>query len=890
MAEVINSGMRKGIKIMCVVAQTAQFVSLMPKPQDFVTRFVGDVVYLSTQVQKLSEKMNKLLDEYSEIPSNYLMTQMNSITGSLSNITNRLNTYAQNGVDQVMGLGENVLNMVTEVTGTVMDASASVTGALVNLGSAVGQASADVISSAKGELTSDIYNAEAVFEWTNDGFKETTDTFLNDTLKINDAKQWFTDKKTLATDSINKAANAVTDKISETQQYVEKIITNLRDAMKGLSDSIDGGVNSIGLDKVSAGADELVTVLKGDDSAAAQLTGAMAETISKVIKEFSIGKVVTAFAGILSQTAIVGLGLDQLPPIDFESMLCQIRDDMEVSVKDLYKQYKTLSENTYNDIIEFDESISETEADRRNYSQKNYEEFKNQFTEELKKQRDSIRTLMKGSYDKSGKIKDGDAKSEMVSVISKMRSIRKSVKNAKQAKTFLSIIKDELNNLKKEVEYRSNSLKSDWMSMMDQYKKSIDEIKSFFQNGGSCDMYIDDVCDDINKACDEIKELCKSIGRQLGASAIKVFMPSDIGACVPNPGFKIPDFLIDIMTIIKFIKDLITLVIRIINDINKLARLMLNGLNSLKELISQLMDLVGLKWLMDLIQSIINLLGDNITNSRERLQNTLTPVHFSDTEEYENTLDALDAYLENNELTKEQSAYITDAASMLHDISGSDKNLRKFVDKINEVVGYGSLSEKESDKIEELIDELDERGETIVAYKSPILEEVGESSTVSDLVSGATMDTDIKFIGWHFFHPNLDYSKDKYYGSGWIQKLIKKIKSKIIKKASKNGHKKKGGVNQLKRKVVGTKRTKIDVAYDAFYWYTYYTEDLEKDCFEKSTANNGIIVDSVIQTQNGSIVEVTTANGEKKRVFVADANVRKGDYVTVEGVRYRVDK
>ena len=43
---IINAGIKKGIKAMAVVAQTAQFVSLMPKPKDFVTRIVGDVVYL----------------------------------------------------------------------------------------------------------------------------------------------------------------------------------------------------------------------------------------------------------------------------------------------------------------------------------------------------------------------------------------------------------------------------------------------------------------------------------------------------------------------------------------------------------------------------------------------------------------------------------------------------------------------------------------------------------------------------------------------------------------------------------------------------------------------------------------------------------------------------
>ena len=109
MADVINSGMRKSIKVMCVVAQTAQFISLMPKPKDFVTRIVGDVVYLSAQIQKLSDDMNKLLDSYADIPANYLMTQMNSITGSLSNITNRVNTYTQNAINETMGLGENAI-------------------------------------------------------------------------------------------------------------------------------------------------------------------------------------------------------------------------------------------------------------------------------------------------------------------------------------------------------------------------------------------------------------------------------------------------------------------------------------------------------------------------------------------------------------------------------------------------------------------------------------------------------------------------------------------------------------------------------------------------------------------------------------------------------------
>jgi hypothetical protein len=146
----------------------------------------------------------------------------------------------------------------------------------------------------------------------------------------------------------------------------------------------------------------------------------------------------------------------------------------------------------------------------------------------------------------------------------------------------------------------------------------------------------------------------------------------------------------------------------------------------------------------------------------------------------------------------------------LDSVKSDYKSLEDFIGKINDVKNMGKInSQKKSDKIEELIDELDERGEVIVAYKSPIIKIVGQDSTVDGMVNGETMDTDIKFIGWHFFHPNLEHTKDTYYktGSGGfisklINKLLKKIKSKIIKKASKNGHKKKGGVNQLKRKIV----------------------------------------------------------------------------------------
>jgi hypothetical protein len=299
------------------------------------------------------------------------------------------------------------------------------------------------------------------------------------------------------------------------------------------------------------------------------------------------------------------------------------------------------------------------------------------------------------------------------------------------------------------------------------------------------------------------------------------------------------------------------------------------------------MELFGLRWLMDLIQSIIDAFGDNIKSSRERLINTLSPVHFRDTEEFEHTIDVLDSFLENGSTSKEGKESLSSTMELLE--SYDDKKLKDAIGGINDVLKFTTIGDKQSEKIEELIDELDDRGDIIIAYKSPIIQEVGESSNVSDMINGEPMNNDIKFIGWHFFHPNLNHTGNIYYTPGIIGRVLKKIKSKIIKKASKNGHKINGGVAQLHKKNVGTIITKIDEAYTAFYWYTYYTEDLEKDCFERTTVDNTKIIDNVVRTENGSVVEVTDTDGNKRKVFVADNYVRQGDYVTVDGVKYRVN-
>lgn len=873
--EVINTGMRKGIKAMAVVCQTAQFVSLMPKPKDFVTRIVGDVVYLSAQLTKLSEDMNKLLDSYASIPVNYFMTQVNSITGSLMGITNRLNTYTQNGVNQIAGLGENALNTISEITGTAIDTTGSITSAVVSLGSAVAQTSKNILG--QTDTGEEINNAaEVVLEWTDNGFK----TIKDDVTKpINDVTNKLNNIKSGVTDTINGVANTVNDKIQETQKWIQTLIDKLRNNVQELSNLMDTGFKDVtGLSSISKGSTTISTGLaeSGEESLAGTATQSITSSLSNVINNFSISKVVFAFAGVITQSAIVKLGLDQLPPIDFESMMYKIRDDITMTEDDLYKQYQQLSDSTYNDIIKFGEDLSKNPSEFRNYSAENYDNFKDEFEDELKKQREEIRTRMK--FAKNDKKQATIAKKEMRSAIKEIEKYRKQIKNAKQTSTLKSIIDDELKNFKKEIEYISNSIKSDWESMMKQYRDAIKEIKEFFSTGGSCDMFIDDCCNQINKDCDDIKELCKNLSSQLIGCTIKVAMPADIGPVFPNPVYKISDFWMDVKTIFKFIKDLITLIIDIINNVNKLVRIMLNGINSLKEILDEFLSIIGLKWLMNLVQNIINLFGSNIKSARLSLENSLSPVYFSDTKEYENSLEALESLLDGKRISIRET--LTGSIEMLNSINSinADFNIAysgaKNISYINTSATSSKTAQKQSEKVKKLIDELEKRGDEIVAYKSPIIEEPGDTTTVSNMIDGGSSDIDIKFIGWNFFHPNLN-NKD-YYKSDFM----KKIKSKIIKKAAKSGHKKRGGVNGLRTRW----KVKSDTAYDAFYWYTYYTEDLEKDCFEFNTTDNSVIIDNVVHTENGSVVQLN----DGRKVFVANNMVKSGDYVNVDGVKYRV--
>ena len=147
------------------------------------------------------------------------------------------------------------------------------------------------------------------------------------------------------------------------------------------------------------------------------------------------------------------------------------------------------------------------------------------------------------------------------------------------------------------------------------------------------------------------------------------------------------------------------------------------------------------------------------------------------------------------------------------------------------------------------------------------------------------------FKGWIFYHENID---NRYKSSQFLKQFFSRL---IMKRAAKTGNRKRGGVNMLKDRNVFKVYKKYDInskfanvnympkAFDAFYWYTKFTTDPNDDGLDTQyDGNNGDIISPVMTTENGTLVELE----DGRRVFVNDFGIRSGDYVLVEGKRYRV--
>jgi hypothetical protein len=376
-------------------------------------------------------------------------------------------------------------------------------------------------------------------------------------------------------------------------------------------------------------------------------------------------------------------------------------------------------------------------------------------------------------------------------------------------------------------------------------------------------------------------ELCKSITVELSSVVVMVPTPYAIGTCIDMPVHKIVSFFKDIKIILTFLKNLIRLGIDIIAQLTILAKLIFGGFQSLADILKTLKDLIGVDMILDMIDYIVALFRPKLIDSKILLENSLSPVYYNETEDYEQRVEAIEALYEDED---ENSKFV---GGYVEKFKYTDDPYCKIKYTRDEYT-YAGENSTDEEKVDEWLDELEAKGEReIVAYRSPILNDEGDD-----------------FAGWVFFHAHAYDSMKKKWG-----RAKKRSRNRVIKKASKKNKisagKLVGGVAQLRKNMSfgytdkkGYHKNTVS-GYDAYYWYTKWTND-PADCepdfsnveVSYDTEGNPIevkvfeenVVSPVLTTANGSLVELN----DGRRVFVEGRIVKSGDFVSVNGVKYKV--
>ena len=920
MAELITNPMRKAIKKMAQVSHCVKTLSLMPTAEDFAIRLIGDMRNIARLVNSISIRMNEILDRYSSIPGEFLLEGFDEILRKLDDI-NDYSKFAIKETSDLMTYGTKSVGELNDAVGSAVSITTSATlqvggglsygtiamGANIKLamtGNGRRQMTNDVVQDAvngevsmtglKEEIDTRIDNevggidnvAESIRDWTKTSTTNNTESidsfFGKSGGGIDKAVEWIGKNQDLSDKIVDKTVGALIEKVENAKKDVEDKIESVRNTFEKLTKDFDDAFGFINgkhfvedaFRNASNTAYEIGT--PGYD-AVGELTGEIAD----FIKNFNIGKVITAMGGIVVGAGAASLAMDLLPSIDVDRMLRKV-----VGGVDTYRIDK-MQELYYNKYYEDAPDLVEvpdlpwrlSKDDLEKYNADGYNKYLEEFAEENDNARSEILEKMnkaKSFADIRSVTKENREKmKEHKSAIKAMRKVRRDAIKARQVERYKEFLSIELNYLKRDCLNMKNNIKYEWDLMMRQYKDAIKEIKNFFTvDGCGGSEVIDRCCDRINNDATQIVEMCMSISTELVNATAMVPTPYAIGLCVDMPVHKILSFIKDIQIIVTFLKNLIRLGIDIISQLTILAKLIFNGLQNISNILDTLKKLIGVDTILNMIDFLVGLFRPKMVDAKILMENALSPIYYNETEDYEEKVNALEALLSD-------------------DKDGGDVEVFKYTDDENARSKYKNKTfggkQLNEDEIEDALEELESKGEReIVAYRSPILNDSGDD-----------------FAGWIFYYP---YAYDDMKRT-WSSKKKRK-KNRVIKKASKKNKLRAGrligGVAQLKSNKSfgyyndnGNYISNSVSAFDAYYWYTKWTND-PTDCdpdfgnieygYDKdgniisANAKKESVVSPIQTTANGSLVEL--ADG--RRVFVEGKIVKSGDFVNVNGQKFRV--
>mgnify|MGYP003289171038 CR=1 FL=1 len=901
MAELINTKTRKAIKKMAEVSHLNKALALMPTPEKFALTLIGDMRNIAKTINNISIRLNDLMERYNNIPVEFLLEgfdevldKLNKISGGAKLVINETSEVLTSSVKSVKDLSGALGSAVSATSSAVLQIGGGLAYSSVSIGNDIKLAMTgsgkrsiekdvvkDVVDNnvSVGEITEEIseriYDTHVESKETADNIKESTknaaknvtesiDGFFEDIDEgLGNVVEAIEDKKESAEKLVDNSVGYLIEKVKAAKQKVEDKINSVKEIFNKLNKQFEDvfGI-AISKDVSAAFFENISNNAKDINSPTFDAVSDLSKEVKIFIENFNIGKIVTGLGGLFVSAGAATLAMDLLPNIDVDKMLKNIIGGINEKNAERESQMKYLNNRNGVDMYsvpDFPWQLSIDDLEK--YNADGYNDFLEQYVEDNDNERSDIMQKFmnaKSRADYDCVLKENkDKMKENKSALNALRKVRRDAIKARQIERYKHFLSIELSFLKDEFRNVGNKIKSDWDIMMDQYKIAIAEIKRFFNEGGSGgNEKIDRCCDIINDDADQIVELCKNISVELTNTVSMVPTPYSIGPCVDMPAHKILSFFKDVKIILTFLKEIIRLGMDIIVQISILSKIISSEFQSLKEIMDTLKKLIGIDEILKMIDAILALFRQKMADGKILLENSLTPIYYNETEDFEARVEALEALLED-------------------DVEGGNVEKFKYTDdayakkKYRKTFG-GEI--KDDDEIEDILEELESKGDReIVAYRSPILNDTGDD-----------------FAGWIFYHA---YAYDNM-KKGWSSRK-KRRRNKLIKKASRKNKMRNGvlvgGVSQLKKynrfgKYNKGKYIRNSVTgYQAYYWYTKWTND-PTDC-EVDMSNEGKdIVVPIQTTSNGSLVELS----DGRRVFVDGKIVKSGDFVNVDGVKYRV--
>lgn len=903
MAKIITDNGRKAIKKIAEISQCARALGLMPTAEGFALRIIGDLRVITNRMNSISTRINDILDRYSAIPAEFLLEGFDLVLKKLDDI----NDYAKFAIAETASVMSSTVSSVNDLSGALGSAISTTTSATLQIGGGLTygaiamsaniklaftgdhrvlltEAVANDVASGKvpvADMEAEIERrikenvggmdaaANSVRDWTETATYKSVggiDGFFGDIGEgLDKATNWIDKTKGDADKVVDDSVGVLIEKVENAKKEVEDKIEQVREIFNKLTEDFDRAFGFVNGKNFAESTFRNIsnTAYEKMDEPMYDAIGEVSGEVADFIKNFNIGKVITAIGGMVVGAGAATLAMDLLPRVDVERMLKDIIGGVDTyrmdKMMELYNNKYFESEPDLLEVPDVPWRLSKDDLEK--YNADGYKKYLEDFAEENDKERSEIVKRMEKATTRKElaaiRKENKEKMKENKSALKAMRKVRRDAIKAKQIEKYKGFLKIELDYLKKEFLDMKRTIKNDWDAMMNQYKVAIKEIKKFFTTDGSGgNEVIDKCCDRINDDAEQIVELCKSITVELTNTVAMVPTPYAIGTCVDMPVHKILAFFKDVKIIITFLKNLIRLGIDIISQLTILAKIIANGLQSLAEIMKLLKELIGIDKILSMIDFLIALFRPKMIDAKILIENSLSPIYYNETEDYEARVNAIEALLEDDGDGGYVSVFnYTD-----------DVNARKKLKK-----SFGGVA-KDDEEIEEWLEELEAKGEReIVAYRSPILNDEGDD-----------------FAGWIYYHADA-YDNMK---SSWTS-AKKRRRNKLIKKASKKNKLRQGkligGVTQLKnnKRFGYTKGGKYYAnsvtGYDAYYWYTKWTSD-PTDCEADFTNVGKDVVNPIQTTQNGSLVELS----DGRRVFVEGKIVQSGDFVNVDGVKYRV--